>query len=89
MDVVGAKVGMEAPEGAVRRVHDAAAAMAALGHRVGHHRVDAGEAVGQLKGLVVHGAIRAHVLVDVAVEDLADGVLKMEIGESCKIMLQD
>lgn len=72
---------MEAPEGAVRRVHDAGAAVAALGHRVGHHRVYAGEAVGQLKGLVVHGAICAHVLVNVAIEELADGVLKMETVE--------
>lgn len=72
---------MEAPERAIRSVHDAAAAVAALGHRVGHYRVDAGEAVWQLKSLVVHGAIRAHVLVDVTVEDLADWVLRMETGE--------
>lgn len=72
---------MEAPEGAVGRVHDTAAAVAAEGHRVGHHGVNAGGAVRQLKGLVVHSAVRAHVLIDVAVEDLADGVLEMEACE--------
>lgn len=30
-------------------------------------------------------AVSAHVLIDVAVEDLADGVLEMEAGEGCKI----
>lgn len=76
---------MEALEGAVRRVHDTAAAVAAQSHWIGHHGVDAGGAVRQLEGLVVHGAICAHMLIDIAIEDLADGVLEMEPGESCKI----
>lgn len=77
-DVVHAEVGMEALEGAVRRVHGAAAAVAAQGHRVGHHGVDAGRAVGQLEGLVVHSAVRAHVLIHIAEGDLEDRVLGRE-----------
>lgn len=84
-DVVHAEVGMKALEGAVRRVHGAAAAVAAQGHRVGHHGVDARGAVGQLKGLVVHGAVRAHVLIHVAEGDLEDGVLKRDTGEGCEL----
>lgn len=79
-NVVHAEVGMEALKGAVRRVHGAAAAVAAQGHRVGDHRVDARGAVGQLKGLVVHGAVRAHVLIHIAEGDLEDGVLEREAG---------
>lgn len=84
-DVVHAEVGMEALEGAVRRVHGASAAVAAQGHRVGHHGVDAGRAVGQLEGLVVHSAVRAHVLIHIAEGDLEDRVLGREAGEGCKI----
>lgn len=76
---------MEALEGAVSCVHDTAATVAAQGHRVGHHRVNPGGAVGQLEGLVVHSAVCARVLIDVAVENLADRVLEMEAGEGCKI----
>lgn len=52
-DVVHAEVGLQALEGAVGRVHDAAAAVAAHSHRVGDGRVHTGLAVGKLKGLVV------------------------------------
>lgn len=76
---------MEALESAVRRVHDTAAAVAAQSHRVGHHGVDARGTVGQFEGLVVHSTVRAHMLIDVAVEDLADRVLGREAGEGCQI----
>lgn len=84
-DVVHAEVGMEALEGAVRRVHGAAAAVAAQGHWVGHHGVNASGAVGQLKGLVVHIAVRAHVLIHIAERDPENGVLEREAGEGRKI----
>ncbi len=52
-DVVHAEVGLQALKGAVRFVHDTAAAVTARSHGVGDGRVDARRTVRKLKCLVV------------------------------------
>lgn len=74
-DVVHAEVRLQALEGAVGRVHGAAAAVAAQGHGVGDHRVHPRRAARELKSPVEVVLVCTHVLVHFAHGDLQNRVL--------------